>query len=299
MNSRTYLAMVKSKEASIARGTFHSRDLSTMEKQAMWNGFFDELGKIQFEKQARAETRTFFKKLSAVKMPKIPAWVGPTSAHAVVGAIPGAVGGAMAAKPDERKKGAKRGALFGALVGASGGHMMRRVGRDSSTLQEAARHHKFNDAAEVLKQPKATKQKVWQKADELKRQRPIYETKSVEKTSAKNDDWERPSDSLWHKHRKKIVAGGLALATAAGVGKKLSQHPHMQARQRVKEVEKFYKSQGGFKGKGPVKDVWVGHPSSQDAPRYAATHAEAKVRGKKYIEVDKKGYHPKDDGGFS
>ena len=57
-----YVALIKAKEASARFGSYRSRDLSEMEKQAMWNGFFDELDKISFRKEAQVRAQVFFEK---------------------------------------------------------------------------------------------------------------------------------------------------------------------------------------------------------------------------------------------
>jgi hypothetical protein len=283
------------------------KNLSGMEKQAMWNGFFSELDKISFQKEARVRAAVLFEKISrkisaGKEKRSAPAWVGPTVQHALMGAVPGAVGGAVVSKPGEKKRGAVKGAIGGAVAGAAGGHLAKRVARDHQAVFEAARKHGHNDISEMMKRPKIDQLRVHQTASEIKKNRPLYGTLPMEKTSTKkNDPWERSSDSFITRHKKGIAAAGLAAALGAGVGHKLYKSPKVQARLLVRRRIKDWKSVGGKKP-SLRREIYIGHTGemrhadeklpeqlkkNQDAAaRHGANYAKAKAENKRFLTVD-------------
>lgn len=151
-----------------------------------------------------------------------PSWVAPTLGHFAVGAVPGAIAGAATARPEERKRGAVKGALVGGAVGVGGGHLLRVAQRDSQALHEAARAHKYNDIGAV---PKDARQKVYQHAQGLKADRPLYGTKTAGVKSWVDSHFRRAGEEVGKgvadhlkKYRGRAIAGGAAFLAANSAG---------------------------------------------------------------------------------
>jgi hypothetical protein len=203
----------------------------------MLDSFFNEIERITASSAMHAYARSFFEKNA------MPPWASsalghvqrvgvPVLGHAAAGAVPGALAGAAVDKKD-RKRGALVGAGVGAATGIAGGHVLRMAARDRQAMSEAARAHKFNDAGEVLKQPYATKKKVWDTAAKIKADRPLY---GSVKTSAKKeeDPWERPSDSPLRRYGPKAAGGALALATGGVAGHRIYTKHKVKSDARAK-----------------------------------------------------------------
>jgi hypothetical protein len=162
---------------------------------------------------SKAEKKPDIEK-KAMGMPDIPSWVAPVATHAAAGALPGALVGAASAKKGKRTRGALKGAAVGAAIGAGGGHVVNRVKRNVDVANRASKKIGF-DMADFSSQDAKTREKFLRLSHIYRQNTPIYKT-------AAHEDWEKEEkkDSFLKKHKGKII-GGLALATAAGVGGKL------------------------------------------------------------------------------
>lgn len=305
-----YLPLVKAKEAAARFGTYHSRDLSEMEKQAMWNSFFDELEKISFDETAKRQAKTFFEKISrklssearnalpssSFVFPKSRRYPIEDTSHAE-NALARASG-----KPEESKVRADVHASFpnigktkSSSLGSWGAKKVDAVGRrlGRGVVEEAkAEGKKYIPrlAAIGVGVPAAAGIGAYagsRSALASKEKKQELKEKVSTSTAAADERWEYPNDSFIQRHGKKILKGGLALALGAGVGHKLYKHPKVQAHIRVRRRIKDWKSEGGFKGKGPVREVVVNDPTSSDVPGQIARKAEAKIRRTPTIEVNK------------
>jgi hypothetical protein len=159
-------------------------------------------------------------------------WMKQVATHAAMGAVPGAAVGAATAKKDEqgktnRLKGALKGGAIGAATGAAAGHMYLRGKRDIGAAAGAAKKVGF-DVKDFGKQDPKTKEKFHRLSHMYRQATPIYKT-------AAHDTWgEEKKDKkpgFVSRHKGKLL-GGLALATAAGVGGKLL-HSKLKARPKA------------------------------------------------------------------
>jgi len=219
--------------------------MTPKEHHAMLNGFYDELDKIAMQQEMAKEASVFFekvgkrlsKKASVVDAVK-PYVTHPAVKHFAMGALPGAAIGAVTAEKGERTKGALKGGAVGGAVGLAGGHIYHRAKRDMGAAERAAKRVGF-DVKDFGKQDPKTKEKFHRLSHIYRKNTPIYQQA---KTAAKKDDgWDRPSDSVWQKHKGKILAGSLALATAAGLHqgrKKYVKIKWQKGRAKVKDLTK-------------------------------------------------------------
>lgn len=154
------------------------------------------------------------KEKKAMGMPDIPSWVAPVARHTAYGALPGAAIGAATAKKGERKKGALKGAAIGGTLTFAGGNMVNRIKRNVDVANRASKKIGFN-MDDFVSQDAKTREKFHRLSHIYRKNTPIYKT-------AAHEDWEKEEkkESFLKKHKGKII-GGLALATAAGVGGKL------------------------------------------------------------------------------
>lgn len=162
------------------------------------------------------------------KQAAIAPWVAQPLMHAAGGAVLGAGINAARAKPGERGKAALKGAAYGAAGGAAAGHVIKRTIRGIDAHRQAARAYGYPDIRAAVKSPERAS--IYAHGEALKSQMPIYpgkvQTASVKLAKKRKDDpYDRAGDSVWDKHKGKILAG-LATATAVGVGAKLLHNRH-------------------------------------------------------------------------
>lgn len=198
--AQSYLAMVKAAEMVPCGGS--------LEKRAMWSAFNDELQKIAeydamqdmaqsfAEKRAGAISETIGGVGGAVAVEKILNHIHPDISHGphLLALTGGAVAGSMLANKLTRKH------PEAPREGTPGSQSYTMGKEDHSGMGLVA-------ASLYLQR----QQSGWSKTAKAKKE--------------KDDPYTRTGDTLWDKHKGKIIAG-LATATAVGVGAKLLHRRH-------------------------------------------------------------------------
>lgn len=267
--------------------------MTDLEKKAMWNGFYDELDRIamdaQVEKLAQDAFSKIARKLTSKARNKLSggAFVFPEDRRYPIHDESHARN-ALARASGKAEEGKVRAAVHARYpgIGKEAGLKSWAAGK----LHQMGKHVAQGAKAEVKEEAKRHKKKLIAAGLSIPAAAGVagyvggrqgakdgQKKATIVKTAASKDDeaWSRPNDSVWEKHKGKIVGGSLALATAAGMGKHIHKHvyaprPHDKpwagpsylrrwaAKVKVKRTNEPFVPKGAKDGKlHPIKDIHV------------------------------------------